>query len=77
MNSVGSVGLRVSCGCYISPLKTSSSALAVSGEELVEQDLECLVGAHAVVLAQVVAARRTCVHLGTERSLETRLERYQ
>ena len=72
---VASVVCVCVCVIYFIVSPTTSSALAVSGEELVEQDLECLVGAHAVVLAQVVAARRTSVHLRAERSLETRLER--
>ena len=67
--------MSVVCVIYLNIFTTTSSALAVSGEELVEQDLERLVGAHAVVLAQVVAARWTRVHLGAERPLETRLKR--
>ena len=53
----------------------TSSALAVAGKELVEQQLEHLVLAHGVVLAQVVAAGGAGVHLSSKRPLETSLSR--
>lgn len=51
----------------------ASSALAVAGKELVEQQLERRVLGHGVVFAQVVAAGRAGVHLGSERPLQASL----
>lgn len=53
----------------------TSSALAVAGKELVEQQLKRHVLGHGVVFAQVVAAGRAGVHLRSERPLETSLGR--
>lgn len=52
---------------------SASSALAVAGKELVEQNLKRLVLVHAIVLAQVVTAGGAGVHLCSERPLETGL----
>lgn len=53
--------------------RRASSALAVAGKELVEQQLERRVLGHGVVFAQVVAAGRAGVHLGSERPLQASL----
>lgn len=54
-------------------VRVTSSALAVAGKELVEQNLKRLVLAHDIVLAQVVTAGGAGVHLCSERPLETSL----
>lgn len=53
---------------------SASSALAVAGKELVEQQLQRRVLSHDVVFAQVVAAGGAGVDLRSEGPLETRLE---
>lgn len=53
----------------------TSSTLAVTGEELVEQLLKRRVLGHDVVFAQVVAAGGAGVHLRSERPLEASLRR--
>jgi len=45
---------------------STSSALAVAGKELVEQNLKRLVLGHDIVLAQVVTAGGAGVHLRSE-----------
>lgn len=52
---------------------SSSSALAVAGKELIEQQLKRLVLSHDVVLAQVVAAGGAGVHLRSKRPLKASL----
>lgn len=70
-------GAQDECSCCVCILRvnvfSTSSALAVTGKELVEQHLKCLVLDHDVVFAQVVAAGRAGVHLCPKRPLETGL----
>lgn len=72
------VGARAGCRCArllrVTAFRTSS-ALAVTGKELVEQLLKRCVLGHDVVFAQVVAAGGAGVHLGSERPLKASLRR--
>lgn len=71
------VGAQNGCAClYVFLLInvfSSSSAFAVAGKELVEQQLERHVLDHDVVFAQVVTAGGAGVNLRSERPLETTL----
>ncbi len=59
--------LSVFCG-------SDSSSFAVSGEELIQEQLQGFVEAHDVVFAQIVTAGGTREDLGAERALQTRLD---
>ena len=64
----------VHCASFRSRRKVWSSSTAVSGEELIQNDLQWIVDGHGVVLSQVVSAGWAGVHVGPERPLQTFLE---
>lgn len=53
---------------------SDSSSFAVTGEKLIQEQLEGFVEGHGVVFAQVVAAGGAGEDLGAKRPLQTRLE---
>lgn len=62
------------CACILSTrVNWISSALAVAGKELVEENLQLLVLVHDIVFAQVVAAGGAGVHCCPKRPLQTSL----